>query len=57
MVQARTKFGLNTGQSGRELAGSGRTTLNFGEGFVEDFGNVEKTDNVTVLVANRLYGR
>lgn len=57
MVQARTKFGLNTRQSGRELVGSGRTTLDFGEGFVEDFGNVEKTDNVTVLIANRLYGR
>lgn len=57
MVQARTKFGLDTGQSGRELVGSGRTTLDFGEGFVEDFGNVEKTDNVTILVANRLYGR
>lgn len=57
VVQARTKFGLNAGQSGRKLIGSGRTTLDFGESFVEDFGNVEKTDNVTILVANRLYGR
>lgn len=55
MIQTRTKFGLDTGQSGRELVGSSGTTLDFGKSFVEDFGDVKKTDNVAILVANGLY--
>lgn len=37
-----------------ELCRSGRGSLDFGESFVEDFGNVEKTDDVAVFVAYRL---
>lgn len=37
-----------------QLSGSGGRSFNLGESFVEDFGDIKQTDNITIFVANGL---
>jgi hypothetical protein len=45
---------LNAGKSGVQLSRGVGRALYFAEGFVEDFGDVEKTNDIAVFVANGL---
>jgi hypothetical protein len=49
-----TQLRLDTGESGVQLSRSRRPSLDLCKRFVEDFGYVKQTDNVAVLVADRL---
>jgi hypothetical protein len=45
---------LNAGESGVQLSRGVGRALYFAEGFVEDFGDVEETNDIAVFVANGL---
>lgn len=45
---------LNASERGGELGGSRGTSLDFGECFVEYFGDVEQPDDIAILIADRL---
>lgn len=53
----RAKFVLDASEGRRELGRGGRATLDLGESLVEDLGDVEETDDVALLVADRLKWR
>ena len=49
-----TELGLDASHGSEELLGRGGASLDFAEGFVEDFGDIEQADYVAVFVADGL---
>ena len=45
---------LDAGESSRQLGSGSRSSFDLGKSFMEDFGNVQKTYNIPVLVTDRL---
>lgn len=51
-----SEFGLDTSHGAEELLRRRGASLDLAESFMEDLGNIEETDNVSVFIANGLNG-
>lgn len=54
MGHVGAELGLNTSESGGELSGCTRPSFDLGQGFMEHFGDIKKTDDVSFFVADGL---